>query len=366
MEELYYLIALSQVDKVGDVTARTLISYCGSAEQVFKTKASQLIKIPGIGALTAQHISKAVPDELAQAQWQYCMKHEVKITSYLSDDYPHRLKHYPDSPILLYQRGSANLNPERTIGIVGTRNMSLYGESLTEALVRDLAGMQISILSGLAYGVDTHAHRSCVEHNITTIGVMATGIDRVYPSENRRLADQMCENGALITEYPIKTDPDRENFPRRNRIVAAMSDALVVIESARDGGSMITAAYAFDYNKDVFVFPGRITDFGSSGNHLLIKQNKAQLIESAEDLKWAMAWYDETASPAKPKRELFYELDEMERCIVGLLQDKGELHIDQLSHISGYTQGQLANLLLQLEFKAIVKTMPGKRYALSL
>jgi len=363
MNDQLYQIALTKIPKVGAVTAKNLISYCGGVEAVFRAKKSTLLKIPGIGEGLAQNILQQKVLHEAEAELLFLEKNNIRAFFYLDADYPQRLRHYPDSPIMMYYKGTADLNHPRIISIVGTRKPSVHGIAFCEELVSDLAPYNPIIISGLAYGIDITAHKACLECGLPTIGVMASGLQFVYPLAHRRVAEQMTERGGLLTEYPSDVEPDSRFFPMRNRIVAGLCDAVVVIETARKGGSMITAKYANNYNKDVFAVPGRVRDNHSKGCNLLIKSHQAALLESAEDIAYVMRW-EKTEGETSVQRQLFVELSAEEKVIVDLLRGTEEMSIDRLIYESKLHGSAIASLMLNLEFKGVVKTLPGKRYVL--
>ncbi|MEN0006755.1 MAG: DNA-processing protein DprA [Bacteroidota bacterium] len=363
MQPLYAQLALSFLPKVGPVTARNLVSYCGGAAAVFKTPKRQLLKIPGIGPQLAKTILKPAIFPRVETELRFIEKHQVKPLFYLDADYPQRLKHYNDSPILLFAKGNLQLNAQRHIAIVGTRQPSTYGMAQCEQLVQQLGAYEVSIISGLAYGIDICAHRQCVKQGISTVGVLGHGLHLLYPAQHFAVAEKMQERGGLLSEYPSFAGPDREHFPMRNRIIAALCDALVVVETKAKGGSMITAQLANQYNKDVFAFPGRTTDPRSAGCNLLIKSHQAALIESFQDLIYVLGWNEERAKHGIQK-QLFVELGADEKLIVDLLQEFQQLHVDQIRFQSGIINSKLASLLLELEFKGVIKSLPGNRYTL--
>jgi DNA processing protein len=285
-------------------------------------------------------------------------QHQIQTFFYLEKDYPSRLKHYPDAPLLLYFKGNASLNHLRTVGVIGTREPSFYGKALCEELVEALAPYQAQIISGLAFGVDITAHRAALQSGQETIGVLGNGLQQIYPFHHREIAMRMIDQGGLLTELPSFKGPDREHFPMRNRIVAALSDAVIVVETATKGGSMITARLANDYNKDVFAFPGRVGDPKSEGCNLLIKSHRAHLIEQVEDLVYTLRWEPQTPQ----QTELFVELDEAEKQVVQLVRAKPEISVDELAYEMAHPISQLAPLLLSLEFKGMVRALPGNRY----
>jgi DNA processing protein len=363
-DELLYNIALTKVENVGAITAKTLISYCGSAKSVFEERKSKLIRIPQVGSAIAHAIKDKSALEKAEKEIDYIQKHRIQVYFYLDENYPYRLKNYNDCPLLLYYNGNADLNQDKIIAVVGTRRITEYGKDLVTQLIKGISHQPILVVSGLAYGVDSLAHKLCVVENIPTIGVLGHGLDRIYPLENKKLACQMTEHGGLLTEFGINTNPDRENFPMRNRIVAGMCDAVVVVETKRDGGSMITAEIANNYNKDVYAFPGRTHDLYSNGCLHLIKNHKAQLIENAEDLILNMRWDVNTTGDKQIQQQLFIDLNEDEQALVDLLQKDNEVHVDVFYQNLELSPSKLASLLLNLEFNGIIKSLPGKRYSL--
>lgn len=364
--ELTYQIALTLLDGIGDVLAKNLVAYCGSAEEVFKAKRSHFEKIPGIGPVLAKSIGNH--KELfsrAEKEVQFILDHKIQALFFTAANYPRRLKQCHDSPVMLYYKGTADLNAARIVSVVGTRTPSEYGRELTEKLIGDLASSGIVVVSGLAYGIDVTAHKAALKHGLETVGVLAHGLDRIYPSAHRSCAAKMITQGGLLTEYISETNPDRENFPSRNRIVAGMCDALVVVESKRGGGSLITATIANAYNKDVFAFPGKVSDELSEGCNGLIKTNKASLIESAADLFYIMNWNDgakplKASEPAAPA----YQLSSDEQKIVNAFSGKSRLHIDEICHATSFPAGKASSCLLQLEFSNVVTSFPGKLYSL--
>jgi DNA processing protein len=363
-DELLYNIALTKVEHVGAITAKTLISYCGSAKDVFKEKKSKLLRIPLAGRMVVNAIHKDDPLQKAEKELQFILKNNIGVLFYTDTDYPDRLKVYSDSPVLLYYKGNVTLNYKRVISIVGTRRITEYGQNLVTQLIEGVGAYDVLVVSGLAYGVDSLTHKLCVERKIPTIGVLGHGLDRIYPAENKKLSLQMTECGGLLSEFGMNTKPDRENFPMRNRIVAGMADAVVVIETRQNGGSMITAELANSYNKDVFTFPGRTTDEFSAGCNYLIKTHKAHLIENAEDLMLNMRW-DSNSTVVKPvQQKLLFDLTEDEKQIISILEKEHEIQIDELTDHLNFSPGLLASLLLHLEFTGLIRSLPGKRYSL--
>lgn len=359
--DLLYQIALSKIANIGPVLSRNLISYCSGVRAVFDEKFHALKKIPGIGETLARSIINAEPELLATKEIAFIKKNKLKPLFYLDKEYPSRLKHFEDSPILLYYKGQASLNYHRTVGIVGTRRPTEYGRSNCQKLIEDLKDYDVMVISGLAYGIDITAHRKSVEMEIPTIGILGHGLDRIYPSQHISIARQMIANGGLLTEFCSGTLPDREHFPMRNRIIAALSDAIVVVESKKSGGSIITADFANAYNKDVFAFSGKVTDEYSKGCNALIKQHKANLIETAKDIAYILRW-EELDARKVIQTKLFIELSYQEKQLVNLLEQSGKLGIDIINSYMKLGLSELASLLLQLEFKGVIRSMPGKRY----
>lgn len=362
---LLYKIAITQIDRIGPILAKNLISYCGGVQEVFQKSKSELIKIPGVSYNLASEIHNSKVFEQAESIIQQVEKNKTKITFYLDDDYPSRLKHFNDSPVLLYHEGTTTYNNYRTIGIVGTRNATIRGKKIVEEIIKGLKVFNVTVISGLAFGVDAIAHKASIENNVTNIAVMGNGIDITYPSQHRNLRNEIIKNGDIITEFPTNTKPDRGHFPMRNRIIASLSDALLVVESDIKGGSMITAKMAFNYNKDVFAIPGRTEDRYSKGTNFLIKSNIAALVENAQDICKIMNWT--TSDDKKPVQlELFTELNEKEQLLVDCLKgsELDSLSIDKLMYATELPMGQLSSILLQLEFKGVVESLPGARYML--
>ncbi len=276
-QELRYQLAICLIPNVGPITAKKLIAYCGGAEAVFKEKKNNLLKIPNVGKLTAKSVSDKEIFEKADRELEFIAKYKIKTHFYLNSDYPVRLKPVEDSPVMLFSKGICDLNTPPAVSVVGTRSITEYGKGMCAEIVKDLSDINPLIISGLAYGVDTIAHKAALDNGMKTAAVLGHGLDRIYPSLNRSLAEKISQSGLLITDFFSNTKPDRENFPRRNRIIAGLSDAVIVIEAAQKGGALITAYYANDYNRDVFAIPGKKTDIFSRGCNHLIKTNKAHL-----------------------------------------------------------------------------------------
>ena len=364
-QDLLHTIALTFVPGIGDRNAKTLISYCGSVENVFKAKPSQLVKIPGIGEMTAKSIKDSSEVfERAEEELAFAEKEGLEVLTFLDKSYPERLKICADSPIVLYYKGSIPLNASRLLSIVGTRRASEYGKDICRKLVAGLKDYNVIIVSGLAYGIDYHSHKAAVENNIPTIGVLGHGLDMLYPAQHKLLTEKMVLNGGLLTEFASGTGPDKQNFPKRNRIIAGMCDATLVVETARKGGSMITAHLADAYHRDVMAVPGKTTDKFSVGCNELIKKNIAALVESAEDIAYHLGWEKQGETPAAIQQSLFVEMSEEEENIVNALKKVPTMHIDGICRQTQYSIGKVASHLLSLEFKGVVKPLPGSVYKL--
>jgi len=357
------LLALHFIAGVGDHTIRQLVSYCGSAERIFQTPKGKLLKIPGIGAVTAEAISKGKPFNAAEKEARRAEKESVELIFYTDKNYPSRLRQIEDAPTLLYAKGRIDFENPKTVGIVGTRKCTDYGKACVEELIQELVSHRALIVSGLAYGIDIQAHKQSLKHSLATIGIMGSGIDVMYPAAHHDTAQRMLEHGGLVTENPFGTKPDAHNFPARNRIIAGLSDALVVVEAAERGGALITAEIANSYNKDVFAFPGNIGQSFSEGCNNLIKANKAHLLTSIKDLEYIMNW---DMSPNQPQKKSSLSLDQYnadeQTALRILLENNNALRIDELSWRTSLPVSQLASVLLNLEFQGVIQSLPGKIY----
>lgn len=359
------LLALHFIPGLGDYLIRQLISYCGSAERIFTLPKGKLLKVPGIGEVTAEAIRKGEPFRRAEEEIRLAEKNDVELLFFVDKHYPSRLKQISDAPTLLYAKGKMNFENLKTVGIVGTRKATEYGKRCVDELVEGLVAHEATIISGLAYGIDIHAHRQAIRHKLPTIGVMGSGIDVVYPSAHRDTVKKMYEQGGLVTEHPFGTKPDAHNFPARNRIVAGLCDAVIIVEAASKGGALITADIANSYNKDVFAYPGNIGQESSEGCNHLIKTNKAFLITSVKDLEYLMNWNAASPPPLKKSPlDLSAFTEEEKPVMLTLAENKNQLMIDELSWKTGLTIGELASILLNLELKGAITSLPGKMYKL--
>jgi DNA processing protein len=366
LKVLKYKIALTLIPNIGDITGKKLIAFCGGIDSVFKENKKSLLKIPGIGQQLVQSIIDNRDSALRKAEDEIKFIEKNKITPMfcLDDDYPNRLKHCIDGPLMLYSLGNADLNKQKIVAVVGTRRATEYGKEMTNYLIKELADLDVMIVSGLAYGIDSYAHKAALQFNLPTVGVLAHGLDRIYPLANKQLAEKMQSNGGLVTDFVSNTNPDRENFPKRNRIIAGLADAIIVVEAARKGGALITADIANSYNRDVFAVPGKIGDAYSAGCNYYIRTNRAALIESAKDIVYIMGWEEKKEKNKSLQKKLFIEFTDDERVIVDMLEKNGDSGIDFLCINSEMSSSKVASALLNLEFNGLVKSLPGKRYQL--
>ena len=354
-------IALTLLPGIGDISGKKFVQYCGSAEAIFKETRKSLEKITGMREVSIDAICN--PKEYlkrAEEEIEFMEKNDIRPLFFLDSDYPRRLLQCDDSPMMLYYKGKANLNANRVVAIVGTRNITEYGKENCNQLVGDLKEDDVLIVSGLAYGVDTCAHKASVKNGIPTVGVMGSGMQQIYPAANKKLATDMQEQGGILTECMSGTLPDRENFPRRNRIIAGMADAVVVIESAMKGGSLITADLANSYSRDVFAYPGRVMDFYSQGCNYLIRTNRAHLMESVLNLRYIMRWTSETKN--EKQTALFREFTAEEKLIMDCFGSNAVVNLDDIIVKTELPTTKIAAILLTLEFDGVLMALPGKRY----
>ncbi len=362
---LHFKLALSMIPGVGGVLARNLVAYVGSVEGIFNEPVAKLVKIPGIGEVNARRIREKEVLLRAEKELQFIEKHQVTVYFYLDENYPRRLRSCPDAPVLFFSSGNVRLDAEKVISVVGTRNATEYGRQLCDELIRDLSarGHDLLVISGLAYGIDIQAHKSALKYQVPTAAVLGHGLDRLYPAAHAKVAQSMLGTGGLVTDFPSQTKIDPSNFLRRNRIIAGLADAVVVAESGEKGGALVTADIAASYDRDVFVFPGRVGDLYSKGCNRLIKNNLAALIESAADLEYFMRW--EMTTPGQPvQQQLFVELSTEEQQIGKVLRNNGKMFIDLICQETGLPMGKVSALLLELEFRGVVDALPGKMYRL--
>ena len=358
---LFYRLSLIMIPQVGPVTAKKLIETIGSAEEVFNLDKKGLTQILGEQSKIIDCILNKDTFKEAENEIRFIEENGIKVLYYQDADFPERVRVQPAAPVMLFYKGTAVLNHHRTVGIVGTRKTTSYGQDVCKNIVQELRNYDVQIISGLANGVDSVAHRASVENSIPTIGVLGHGLQMLYPYNNDKLAIEMLENGGLLTEYTSTQGPDREHFPARNKIVAAMCDALLVVESPSRGGSLITARFAKDYFKKVFAIPGRTNDTMSEGCNILIKKKLADLVENGEDIAQAMNWKAQS-NIANIQTQLFIELDDQEKEIISVIKKLDTPSLDRLCYETKIMNSEMASLLLNLEFKGVIKSLPGKRY----
>jgi len=370
MEEKRALIGLTMLKGIGDILARQLLQYFGNeAKGVFTATKHVLEKVPGIGTLKAESILQSRSDALARAgkELDFVEKHGIRLFSIPDEDYPARLRECEDAPLVFYYRGNADLNAPRVLSVVGTRNATDYGDKQTALLMKELSDMfsDVLIVSGLAYGIDVCAHRNAVKFGLPTVGVLAHGLDRIYPVSHGKIAEEMLKHGGLLTDFAGGTTPDRENFLKRNRLIAGLSDATVVVESAQKGGALVTADIALSYGREVYAFPGRISDRCSEGCNRLIQTNKAGLITSAQDLVKALSW-DLKGRKTQPKQSsLAFERERPKSPVLDILAEKNQVQINDLSLLLDTPVYRLSSVLFELELAGYIKAFPGGVYKLN-
>lgn len=364
-DNLAHKIAISLIPGIGSVTARNLIAYVGSVEGVFQEKEKNLMKIPGVGEVNAQKVVRQDVLERAKREVDFIQKNRIQTFFYLDENYPTRLKNCSDAPIILFYKGNASLNERRIISVVGTRNATNYGKDVCDELIRSFSekSYRVLVISGLAYGIDVQAHKACLKYNVPTVGVFAHGLDNIYPQLHAPVASKMLGNGGLLSDFISETKIDRQNFLRRNRIIAGLADATVVIESAEKGGALVTADIANSYNRDVFAFPGRSNDLYSRGCNKIIKLNEATLVENQADIEKAMNWDIKVSANRAVQASLFVELSAEEQKLADLLKG-GDRFVDEITIETKLPMSKVSALLLGMEFKGLVISLPGKMYRL--
>ncbi len=361
-EDLKYKIGVTLIPGIGAINAKKLVAYCGGAEAVFKESAAALEKIPGLGKKIIKQITSSQESlTAAEEELRFMEANEVEALFFLDKDYPRRLKHCEDGPLVLYTKGNIDFNREKVISIIGTRNATVSGRGFTEKIMEQLAPHQPLIVSGLAFGIDITAHKAALQNKLQTVGVLAHGLDNIYPTPHTNTAKKMLENGGIASDYRHGRKIFNKQFAERNRIVAGLSDVTIVVESAAKGGSLITAELANDYNRDVFAVPGRVNDEFSIGCNRLIKSNRAALIESIKDIEYVMGWSAEEKAPQQTT--LFEEVNDEERLILKILSE-GPESVDIISIKAQLPMSKTTTILLNLEFKGALKSLPGKMYQL--
>jgi DNA processing protein len=366
--ELCGLMALSRIPGIGNVLLKQLISYTGSADSALSASSGSLAKIPGIGPFFARAVVEHRAGKLAEAmaEIERAGKENARLLHYLQPEYPSRLKKIPDAPPVIYLKGNFSFENPRILAIVGTRQASNYGKLAIESFISDLKPYKPVIVSGLAYGIDAHAHKMAIQEGIETWAVLGTSINFIYPSPHKGLAAKVQACGGIISEVPLDGKQDPSNFPERNRIIAGLSDAVWVVEAGEKGGALITARLALDYFRDVFALPGDFRSPVSAGCHHLIASGSAGLVTSASTLAEAAGWKlpaSGEASEMEPLSQTPSGISDPEEEAVYRMLGRTEIHLDELSWQSGLSVNKLAGILLGLEFAGFVKSLPGKRYA---
>ncbi len=362
--ELPYQIALTLLPGIGPTAARRILSNFKTASAFFQEKPEKLIKQFRVTPQVLQAMKNAEMWREAEREARFMSDNGYRPIFYTDENYPTRMRNCEDAPVLLYTHGDTKLNNQKVLAIVGTRNATPQGKEICDKIIDYLKDYRLLIVSGLAFGIDTQAHQSALDHGLPTAAVMGTGLDSIYPYKNKRLAENIAAQGMLISEFRQGTKPDRENFPQRNRIVAGMSDAILVIEAAERGGALITAEIALSYNRDVLAVPGRPTDHYSRGCNYLIRNNKAALVQSGEDIEYLLGWEKKAEDKQRTQTMLFAELNEEETALATILREKGKIALDELMMVSEKPLSKLVTLLLEMELKGVVRALPGKQYEL--
>lgn len=360
--DLLYHIALTMVPHIGDVHSRELLQHFGDAEKIFSARKSSLDKLPGIGSIRSKSIKTFNDFQRAENELLFIERYKISVITQKDETYPKRLLQCYDAPSLLYFKGNSNLNHPRILSVIGTRNHSEYGKEMTGKIIEDIAPYNVLVISGLAYGIDTLAHKAALKNKLPTIGVLAHGLDHIYPSANKQLAKEMTTSGGLLTDFMSGTNPDKQNFPKRNRIVAGLADATLVVETQINGGSMITAELANNYNKDVFALPGKATDVKSAGCNYLIRSNKAALITSGKEIMEFMNWSDTPVKKKAIQKQLFAELSTEEKTILKIAGEKETVSIDEIISLCNFSSSLIASAILNLELQGLIASLPGKTY----
>jgi len=361
-DELVAVLRLQNITNIGDITAKKLISHCGSPSAIFSDKVSQLTKIDGIGSFTIKGLHDTEHLEAAEAEYRYIMDEGIGYSYFMDNEYPEYLKHCVDSPILLFRRGTIDLEDRKIISVVGTRGITSYGMAFCEQFIEDLAPLNPVIVSGFAYGIDICVQKAAIKHDLQTIGCLAHGLNQMYPKTHSKYIKDVEKNGGFFTEFWSTSNPDRENFLKRNRIIAGMSEATVVVESAEKGGSLVTADIANSYNRDVFAVPGRVQDKFSVGCNNLIKQQKAHMLTSAAELVYLLDWDVEEKEAKAMQKQLFVELDGSEKAIYTYLQNKGKQLLDNIALECKLPIFKTSSTLLTMEMKGVIRPLPGKLF----
>ncbi len=360
--ELLYTLALQHVPNIGDITAKRLISHCGTAEAVLKEKKQNLLKIDGIGSVILGDLFEAYHLEAAEKEIAFITSNQIQVSYFKEASYPEKLKHCIDSPILLFQSGNINLKQQHVISIVGTRKITTNGMAFCEALVETLAPYNPVIVSGFAYGTDITAHKTAIKNNLQTVGCLAHGLNQIYPKVHKKYMAEVEKNGGFFTDFWSSDTFDRNNFLKRNRVIAGLSEATVVIESAEKGGSLVTADIANSYNRDVFAVPGRTTDSQSVGCNNLIKHQKAHMLTTPLDVPYMLNWQLEDEKKPAIQKQLFVELEATEKTIYSYLKENEKQLLDVIALNCNMPIFKVASILLTMELKGVIRPLPGKLF----
>ncbi|MBD0831167.1 DNA-processing protein DprA [Aestuariibaculum sediminum] len=359
---LLYALALQHVPNIGDITAKRLIAHCGSPEAVLNERKQNLLKIDGVGHVMIKHLFNTNHLKAAEEELRFIYDNRIKLSYFQDAEYPEKLKQCIDAPIVLFETGSIQLKNRKIISIVGTRKITSSGTAFCEQLVEALAIYNPVVVSGFAYGTDITAHKAAIKHNLQTIGCLAHGLNQIYPKVHKKFMIPVEENGGFLTDFWSSDTFDRNNFLKRNRIIAGLSEATIVIESAEKGGSLVTADIANSYNRDVFAVPGRPTDVQSSGCNNLIKQHKAHMLTTPFDIPYILNW--QIKDPVKPtiQKQLFVELNTDEKTIYNFLHSSGKQQLDIIALRCNIPIYKVASILLNMELKGVVRPLPGKLF----
>ncbi len=361
-EDLFYLLALQKVKGIGDISAKKLLKHFGTAQKVFEAAHADSIDIPDIGDFIIGQLKNFDDFALVEKELKYIEKENIKTVSIFDENYPHHLFHAPDGPILFFTKGNIKLNNRKILSIVGTRNITPYGKRMIEEIIEELSPYQPVIISGLAYGVDIHSHIEALKKELDTIAVLGHGFQRIYPAMHKKIADQMLSQGGLITEFWHTDSIDRNNFLKRNRIIAGISQATLIVESGEKGGSLVTADIANSYNRDVFAIPGRASDIFSKGCNNLIKNNQAQLVTSGKDIIDYLQWESKEKTNHGKQLNLFVDLSPEEQQIFDFLNENGKTGLDEIAFSLSFPISKTAQLLLQMELNNVVAGLAGKQF----
>ena len=362
--ELLQHLSLTMIPQVGDVQIGILLKHFGSAASVLSASAKALEEVPGIGTVRAASIRNCHVQQRVEAEWRFIQKNHIKVLVKGNQGYPSKLEHCMDAPHVLFYKGSSGLLNKRVVSVVGTRSPSQYGKDRVVELMAVLGQYNVMVVSGLAYGIDTVVHKEALNNTLETIGVLGHGLDQLYPHANKALAADMLQQGGLLSEFMQGIQPEKQNFPKRNRIVAGMADAVVVVESGSKGGSLITADIANSYNKDVLAYPGRATDPSSKGCNQLIRNHKANLITCGQDLVEFMNWAEDQHQSSKVQHAMKASLSDEENVILSIISHHDPCPIDLLTNLSGLNPGLVSAHVLSLEMAGLITSLPGKLYGI--